>query len=103
MSKVYSEQVQKANMLVVGMRKNFDLVKNHGITLEQLSQLEEAAKAATDMNREVEELREKTSAKAAEANQKLIEVKDTMRDVKRIVKGYFEQTKWESFGILDKR
>jgi hypothetical protein len=55
------------------------------------------------MNREVEELREKTSAKAAEANQKLIEVKDTMRDVKRIVKGYFEQTKWESFGILDKR
>lgn len=90
-------------MLVAGMRKNFDLVKNHGITLNQLSDLEEAAKAAAEMNKEVEALREQTSLKAAEANQKLIEVKDAMRDVKRVVKGYFEQTKWESFGVLDKR
>jgi hypothetical protein len=103
MSKVYSEQVQKANMLVAGMRKNFDLVKNHGITLEQLSQLEEAAKEAAVMNQEVEALRRQTSAKAAQANQKLIEVKDAMRDAKRVVKGYFEQTKWESFGVFDKR
>ncbi len=90
-------------MLVAGMRKNYDLVKSHGITLNQLSDLENAAKAAAEMNKEVEALREQTSLKAAEANQKLIEVKDAMRDVKRVVKGYFEQTKWESFGVLDKR
>ena len=32
MSKVYSEQVQKAQMLAAGLRKNFDLVKNRGIS-----------------------------------------------------------------------
>ena len=90
-------------MIVAGMRKNFELVKNHGITLDQLSSLEKAAEEAAQMNEEVETLREQTSQKAAQANQKLIEVKDAMRDVKRVVKGYFDQTKWESFGILDKR
>lgn len=103
MSKVYVEQVQKANLLIAGVRKNFDLVKNHGITLEQLRDLEEAAKVAAQMNEEVEELRQQTTIKAAQANKKLIEIKDTMRDVKRVVKGYFEQPKWESFGVLDKR
>ena len=45
MSKVYSEQVQKAQMLAAGLRKNFDLVKNRGISSEQIAQMEEDAKA----------------------------------------------------------
>jgi tryptophan synthase alpha subunit len=103
MSKVYSEQVQKANTLVAGLRKNYDSVKNFGISHEQIDRMEECAKAVASMSAEVDELRATLNAKATAANRKLMEMKDAMRDAKQIVKHNFEQTKWEGFGIPDKR
>ena len=44
MSKVYSEQVQKAQMLAAGLRKNYELVKNRGISSEQIAQMEKMPK-----------------------------------------------------------
>ena len=104
MSKVYAEQVKKAQALVAGMKANFDLVKLRcGITMEQVKALEEAANEAARMNAEVEALREEVSRKATIANRKLDELKRNMMDAKRQIKSSFDPCKWAELGVLDKR
>lgn len=103
MSKVYSEQIQKAQTLVSGLKKNFELIKNHGITKEQIALLENDATIAASLNEEVEALRAQINAKVRQANKKLIEVKNNMTNTKKIVKSHFDQEKWQYFGIQDKR
>lgn len=103
MSKVYSEQVQKAQMLAAGLRKNYELVKNRGISSEQIAQMEKDAKEAARMNEEVEVLREEVIAKAARANKKLTELKNNMQNAKQIIKRCFDQEQWQDFGVMDKR
>lgn len=103
MSKTYSDQVQKAELLVAGLKKNFELVKTRGISMEQIERLEKAATQAALMNREVETLREEVSLKAGAANKKLTGVKNDMQNVKQIIKRCFDQEKWQDFGVMDKR
>lgn len=103
MSKTYSDQVQKAEMLVTGLRKNFEQIQPFGISLEEIKRLETTAAEASQMNREVEVLREEVSRKAAAANKKLTEVKNSMQNLKQIIKHNFEQEKWVNFGMPDKR
>ena len=104
MSKVYAEQVKKAQALVAGMKANFDLVKLRcGITMEQVKALEAAANEAARMNAEVEALREEVSLKATIANRKLDELKRNMMDAKRQIKSSFDPCKWAELGVLDKR
>ena len=103
MSKVYSEQVQKAQMLAAGLRKNNELVKNRGISSEQIAQMEKDAKEAARMNEEVEVLRAEVGAKAARANKKLTELKNNMQNAKQIIKRCFDQEQWQDFGVMDKR
>ena len=103
MSKTYSDQVTKAQMLVAGLKKNYELVKTRGISREQIAALEAAANEASVMNREVEVLREEVSRKAAVANKKLTEVKNNMANAKQIIKRCFEQELWADFGVMDKR
>jgi len=103
MSKVYSEQVQKAQMLAAGLRKNYELVKNRGISSEQIAQMEKDAKEAARMNEEVEVLRAEVGAKAARANKKLTERKNNMQNAKQIIKRCFDQEQWQDFGVMDQR
>lgn len=103
MSKVYADQVAKAQFLVAGLKKNFGLVSPRGISKEQIERLEAAAKEAAEMNQEVEALREEVRMKAASANKKLTEVKNGMTNAKQIVKRCFEQERWIDFGVADKR
>ena len=103
MSKTYSDQVTKAQMLVAGLKKNYELVKTRGISQEQIAALEAAANEGSVMNREVEALREEVSRKATVANKKLTEVKNNMANAKQIIKRCFEQEQWADFGVMDKR
>lgn len=103
MAKVYAEQVKKAQLLAEGLKKNYELVKSRGISMEQITQLETDANEAARMNAEVEALREEVSRKAALANQKLNEVKSLMMYNKSIVKRCFDPNKWQDFGVMDKR
>lgn len=103
MAKVYAEQVQKAQVLVAGLKKNYELVKSKGITLEQIQLLGEMADEAARMNAEVEALREEVSRKAACANRRLEEMKGNMMSAKRIVKSNFDPSKWADLGVMDKR
>lgn len=103
MSKTYSDQVEKATLLVAGLKKNFNEVESRGISREQIARLEEAAAEASRMNAEVETLRAEVSEKAAAANKKLAEVKNGIQNAKQIVKRCFDQSRWPDFGVMDKR
>jgi len=104
MSKVYAEQVNKAQFLVTGLKKNYEWVKSRcDITMEQIQDLETAADEAARMNAEVEALREEVSRKAAAANRKLGEVKSRMMSAKRQIKASFDPMKWMELGVMDKR
>ena len=102
MSKTYADQVTKAQMLVAGLKKNYESVQSRGITLEQIHALETAANEAAVMNKEVEALREEVSIKAAKANKKLTEIKNNMHNAKQIIKRCFDQERCDVHMISGK-
>ena len=101
MAKVYAEQIEKAKVLVAGLRKNFDAVKNRGISREQIDVLDALTKETERMNAEVEALREEVRQKTA--SRKLFEMKHQMMVAKKTVKTNFTPYKWPEFGVMDKR
>lgn len=103
MSKTYSDQMNKAKILVTGMRRNYEQIKEHGISLEELSMLESAISEGEKLNKEVERLRSEISEMSTQANRKLITVKDKSLELKRIVKRHIDIDHWEDFGVMDKR
>lgn len=103
MSKTYSLQIEKARLLVDGMRKNFDAVKGLGVTEEIISSLEQKSQEADQLNDELDALRLQVAEKASVANKKLNDLRIQVQELKQLVKKNFDQTRWESLGIPDKR
>lgn len=103
MSKTYSDQLDKAKVLVAGLRRNYEQIRNRGISPENLTDLENAISEAEMLNGEVERLRSEINEALAAANKKLITIKDRTLEYKRIVKRYNDMSKWADFGVMDKR
>lgn len=103
MSKTYSDQLNKARILVAGLKKNHEQIRNQGISLEELNELDNAISEAEKLNSEVERLRLETSEAVTQANRKLITVKEKSLEFKRIVKRYNDISKWSDLGVMDKR
>lgn len=103
MSKTYSNQLDKAKVLVAGLRRNYEQIRSRGISLENLTDLENAISEAEILNGEVERLRSEINEALAAANKKLITIKDRTLEYKRIVKRYNDMSKWADFGVMDKR
>lgn len=103
MSKTYSDQMNKAKVLVAGLKKNYEQIKNRGISLEELNKLEDSIGEAEKLNSEVERLHLEISETAMLANKKLTAVKNKAFEFKRIVKRYNDISKWADFGVMDKR
>jgi predicted secreted Zn-dependent protease len=103
MSKIYSDQVRKAEMLASALKKNFSAVASHGITDKMIVDLSESSQAVDSLNKEIEGLREEIGRKVFQITRKVDEMKKSMQKSKQIIKRDFDQTEWQRFGILDKR
>lgn len=103
MAKTYSMQVEKARILLEGLRKNLAQVSGYGVTEEALAQLERDAAETERMDAELDALRLQVSEKAGVANKKLEELRIQVQALKQIVKRNFDQTRWETLGVPDKR
>ena len=103
MAKTYSMQVEKARILLEGLRKNLAQVSGHGVTEEALAQLERDAAETERMDAELDALRLQVSEKAGVANKKLEVLRIQVQALKQIVKRNFDQTCWEALGVPDKR
>ena len=103
MSKTYLNQVEKTKMLADGLSAHQILVRNVGISDEQVAELSRIADEAEVLNNAVDDLRAALSVKTREANRKLIEVREKTLAAKRVIKRSYEPEHWKDFGILDKR
>lgn len=103
MSKTYLNQVEKVKMLAAGLSSHYEMVKNLGISQEQLENMKRMSTEAEILNGEVERLRHETSLKVKEANTKLAEVKEIWLPIKNRIKSSFDPLKWPMLGIMDKR
>jgi hypothetical protein len=103
MSKIHSDQIEKTQQLLDGIKNNQNLLKNKGLDGSFIKQLESENNLLMAYNDENEKLKVDLKAKIQRANQKLDEIKNKVNIAKKIIKRDFEQEKWRHFGVSDKR
>lgn len=94
MSKTFENNAQKALDMAAGLRKNLAQVATIGVRAEVLDRIETESRAAIEMSREVDALREEVSQKLQAANAKLAEVKELAMPYRTLVKCNFPPEKW---------
>ena len=103
MSVTNLNEIDKADVLVAGLRKHLGEVKELGITTDALNRLEEAAKALRKKDAEVDELRRQATLKAHENLELIADLKAQMLTMRKAIKGRFPQHTWINYGVQDKR
>jgi len=103
MSITILNEIDKAEALVNGLRKNLDEVKPLNVTAAGVNKLEAAYKELKQKDSEVDALRRQLTVKVRENNELLAALKAQMLDYRKTIKGHYEQPQWIRFGVQDKR
>lgn len=103
MSITILNEIDKAKVLVVGMRKNLDKAKQLGIDAPALDRLEKAFTDLKIKDDELDALRRRATLKVKENNELLADMKEQMLSMRKAVKQNYPQQEWMSFGVKDKR
>lgn len=103
MAKTITDQIEKTELFIEGLRKNYELVADKGITTQTIDEMEILSKKLAEQDQKVETLRAELSKEVNEAREQLIDLRDKYRKTKQVVKLNFSQEKWQKFGLPDKR
>lgn len=103
MSITILNEIDKAKVLVDGMRKNLDKAKELGIDAPALDRLEKAFTDLKIKDDELDALRRRATLKVKENNELLADMKEQMLSMRKAVKQNYPQQEWMSFGVQDKR
>ena len=103
MSITILNEIDKAKVLVDGMRNNLDKAKQLGIDAPALDRLETAFTDLKIKDDELDALRRRATLKVKENNELLADMKEQMRSMRKAVKQNYPQQEWMSFGVQDKR
>ncbi|MBQ6652217.1 MAG: hypothetical protein IJM81_02310 [Prevotella sp.] len=103
MSVTVMTEIDKADVLVAGLRKHLGEVKELGITTDALNKLEEASKALKQKDEEVDALRRQATLKGHENRDLLADLKAQMLVMRKAVKSRYPQHTWINYGVQDKR
>ncbi len=103
MSVTNLNEIDKADVLVAGLRKHLKEAQELGITIYALNRLEEAAKAMRQKDAEVDELRRQTTLKVRENMNLIADMKAQMLTMRKAVKARYPQYEWIKYGVQDKR
>jgi len=103
MSKVYSDQIERVQLLLAGLKKNLNLVQEKGLDEAFIKQMEADVLLAGSYNKKNEELKAELKISIHQANAKLEDLKKQVQLAKKIIKKDFLQENWCNFGIIDKR
>ncbi|MDY6289329.1 MAG: hypothetical protein SPM02_07745 [Bacteroidales bacterium] len=103
MSITILNEIDKAKVLVDGMRKNLDKAKQLGIDAPALDRLEKAFTDLKIKDDELDALRRRATLKVKENNELLADMKEQMLSMRKAVKQNYPQQEWMSFGVQDKR
>ena len=103
MSVTILNEVDKAQVLTEGLRKNLTEVTPLGITAAKVDKLEAAYQELKQRDEEVEALRRQLTLRVRENNKLTAELKEQTISLRRVVKSHYNQTEWVRFGVQDKR
>ena len=103
MSITILNEIDKAKVLVDGMRKNLDKAKQLGFDAPALDRLEKAFTDLKIKDDELDALRRRATLKVKENNELLADMKEQMLSMRKAVKQNYPQQEWMSFGVQDKR
>jgi len=103
MSVTILNETEKAEVLIAGLRKNLNEVKQLNITASGIDHLETSCKALLSKDAEVEELRRQLTKMVHENNEMLADLKTQMLTMRKAVKSRYSQPEWIRFGVQDKR
>jgi hypothetical protein len=103
MSRIHSEQVAKSQLLIAGMEKNVELIKNKGLDAKFISKLKSETNTVASYNEECEKIKADARAKTRQLNIKANEVRMQVKEAKKIIKRDFDKSEWHKFGISDSR
>lgn len=103
MSKTIDLQIEKSRVLIDGLRKNIDALRDKGFDGGELDTMTADLEALRQANRECDAIREQLSEKVKTVNDILAGVKEKFAEKKRIIKVYYPQEEWIKYGVQDKR
>lgn len=96
-------EIEKADVLVAGLRKHLKEAQEIGITTDAINRLEEAAKDLRQKDAEVDKLRRQATLKAHENLELIADLKAQMLSMRTAVKARYPQYEWIKYGVQDKR
>ncbi len=103
MSKTIDLQIEKSRVLIEGIRKNIDALRDKGFSEKELVQMEQELVELKQANDACDNARQVLSDKVKRCNEMLTRVKDCFADKKKVIKGYYPQEEWIRYGVQDKR
>ena len=103
MSVTNLNEIEKADVLVAGLRKHLKEAQEIGITTDAINRLEEAAKDLRQKDAEVDKLRRQATLKAHENLELIADLKAQMLSMRTAVKLRYPQYEWIKYGVQDKR
>lgn len=103
MSKTVQEQVAKGKLLVSGLRNNIEEAKSRNISIEIINRLDELCQTTEKEGSAQDEIKEMYHKKTAEVSALMLELKNSINDIKKYIKPYYTQSEWIKFGIEDKK
>ena len=103
MSVTNLNEIEKADVLVAGLRKHLKEAQEIGITTDAINRLEEAAKDLRQTDAEVDKLRRQATLKAHENLELIADLKAQMLSIRKAVKARYPQYEWIKYGVKDKR
>ncbi|MBR1932207.1 MAG: hypothetical protein IJ841_00770 [Prevotella sp.] len=103
MSKTIDLQIEKSRVLIDGLRKNIESLKDKGFSTEELDRMSAELDELKVANDECDQVREQLSQKVKKVNGILTNVKEKFAEKKKTIKGYYPQEEWIRYGVQDKR
>lgn len=103
MSKTIDLQIEKSRVLIEGLRRNIEALRDKGFSTEELDSMSADLADLKQANDECDAIREQLSAKVKNVNGILSGVKEKFAEKKKIIKGTYPQEEWLRYGVQDKR
>ena len=103
MSKTIDLQIEKSGVLIEGLSKNIETLRDKGIVSDELQAMTADLERLKVANDECDKIREELSQKVKNMNAILSGVKEAFAEKKRIIKVNYPQEQWIRYGVQDKR
>ena len=103
MSKTVQEQVAKGKLLVSGLRNNIDEAQSRNISTETIDKLDKLCQKTEREGSAQDEIKELYHKKTSEVSALMLELKNSINEIKKSIKPYYAQSEWVKFGIEDKK